>query len=231
MDLVSKQREQRKQRILETAHRLIGDRGYEGVTMRELADESLVSVPTLYNLFGGKNELLSAAVEAYFTNLIGGAERESGEKGLARILALCRTLSVQIPRNAEYSRSLMAFFGGTSESSQLRELVARELTNEIVQSLEEMKSARQLAAYVDTVALGERLASLLIMTCFEWATGHVSDASLGSAVLFSASALLNGFARGKAAALVEETIRGNQASAVVPRNPELIQAHGDAGSD
>ena len=36
--------------------------------MRELAEESLVSVPTLYNLFGGKNELLSAVVESYFNS-------------------------------------------------------------------------------------------------------------------------------------------------------------------
>ena len=60
MDLVSKQREERKQRILEVGRRQIAAHGFDGVTMRELAEESLVSVPTLYNLFGGKNELLSA---------------------------------------------------------------------------------------------------------------------------------------------------------------------------
>jgi AcrR family transcriptional regulator len=80
MDLVSKQREERKQRILEVGRRQIAENGFDGVTMRELAEESLVSVPTLYNLFGGKNELLSAVVESYFERLLGSAlRRPTGE--------------------------------------------------------------------------------------------------------------------------------------------------------
>ena len=50
MDLVTKQREERKRRILEVARQLIAKHGYDGVTMRDLAEKSLVSVPTLYNL-------------------------------------------------------------------------------------------------------------------------------------------------------------------------------------
>ena len=75
MDLVTQQREERRQRILEVARLLMADRGYDGVTMRELAEKSLVSVPTLYNLFGGKNKLLFAAVESYFLDLMRNAER------------------------------------------------------------------------------------------------------------------------------------------------------------
>ena len=87
MDLVTKQREERKERILEVARRLIADLGYEGITMRELADESLVSVPTLYNLFGGKNELLFAAVESHIDGLLYLAgESASESEGLATIL-------------------------------------------------------------------------------------------------------------------------------------------------
>ncbi len=79
MDLVAKQREERKRRILDVARKLIAEKGYDGVTMRELADLSLVSVPTLYNLFGGKNELLFAAVESYFAELLGGPALSGAE--------------------------------------------------------------------------------------------------------------------------------------------------------
>ena len=222
MDLVSKQREERKQRILDAARRLIAERGYEGVTMRELADESLVSVPTLYNLFGGKNELLIAAVEAYFMDLLARAEERTEVRGLSKLFAVCQALSVQMPRHAEYARSLMAFFGGTVESTQLREFVARELTNQLVDALEEMRERRQLVAWVDTVALGERLASLMIMTSFEWANQHISDEALPSAVLFGTAALVYGFARGKSMAELEQVIQEHQVAAVVPRDPERL---------
>ena len=46
MDLVTRQKEERKQRILDVARLLIADRGYEGVTVRDLAEKSLVSVTT-----------------------------------------------------------------------------------------------------------------------------------------------------------------------------------------
>lgn len=218
MDLVSKQREERRQRILEAARKLIADRGYDGVTMRELADASLVSVPTLYNLFGGKNELLFAAVERYFRDLLSTARRSEDVEGLNRLFAVCETLGVHMPRHAEYTRSLMAFFGGTQESTQLREFVARELTNELVEALEEMKARRQLVPWIDCVALGERLATLMIMTSFEWAAHHIDDDGLRAAMLFGAAAMVYGFARGKAAAAIEEILREQQGRAVVPRS-------------
>jgi AcrR family transcriptional regulator len=91
MDLVTRQREERKQRILEVARQLIAEHGYDGVTMRDLAEKSLVSVPTLYNLFGGKNDLLFAAVESYFVDLMGNAQLVEAEEGLAKIISLAET--------------------------------------------------------------------------------------------------------------------------------------------
>jgi AcrR family transcriptional regulator len=230
MDLVAKQREERRQRILDVARRLIAERGYEGVTMRELADESLVSVPTLYNLFGGKSELLFAAVEAYFRGLLSLAHRSGDEEGLPKVLAVCETLGASMPRHAEYARSLMSFFGGAQESTQLREFVARELTNELVVALEQMQAKKQLVAWVDCDALGERLATLMIMTSFEWAAQHLSDRTLGSAMLFGAAAMIHGFARGKSAVEIEQIVRDHQADAVVPRR-EVARAARAAAAD
>lgn len=226
MNLVSKQREERRERILHVARRLIAERGYEGVTMRELADESLVSVPTLYNLFGGKNELLFAAVESFFLELFGRARDRGKGEGLARVLAVCQTLGGGMPLHAEYARSIMAFFGGTTDSTALREFVAREMTSEIIEGLDEMRARRQLVDWVDLDALGERLASLMIMTGFEWANQHISDAAIEPAMRFGAAAMLLGFARGKAANELVEIVRANQDAAVVPRREEAKRRRG-----
>ena len=218
MDLVSKQREERKQRILDVGRRLIAEHGFDGVTMRELAEESLVSVPTLYNLFGGKNELLSAVVESYFAKLMGNALRRPTGEGLPRIFAVCRLLSVHLPQNAEYARSLMTFSLGTTDSSPVLEFVARELAHEFVLALEQMQVRRQLVAWVDLEVLAERLASLLLMITFEWGNRHLSDEALESTMLFGAASMLLGFGRGKAAAELEAVVREHQVTAVIPRD-------------
>lgn len=218
MDLVSKQREERKQRILEVGRRLIAAHGFDGVTMRELAEQSLVSVPTLYNLFGGKNELLSAVVESYFAKLMGSALRRPTGEGLPRIFAVCRLLSVHLPQNAEYARSLMTFSLGSSGSSPVLEFVASELAHEFGLALEQMQGRRQLVAWVDGEALAERLASLVLMVTFEWGNRQLSDEALEAAMLFGAASMLLGFGRGKAAAELEAAVREHQTAAVIPRD-------------
>ena len=214
MDLVTRQREERKQRILDVARLLIADHGYEGVTMRELAEKSLVSVPTLYNLFGGKNELLFAAVESYFKRLLGGGERAGTEEGLSKLLALIETVSRETVRHAGYMRALMGFFGGPGASAGLLELVERELTSQLVEALEQMQRQRQLAAWVDPQALSERLRGQLTIVTFEWSQHYLSDAGLRGASLYGAGALLLGLARGKAADQIERLVRKHQSAAV-----------------
>jgi AcrR family transcriptional regulator len=229
MDLVTRQREERRQRILDVARLLIADRGYEGVTMRELAEKSLVSVPTLYNLFGGKNELLFAAVESYFERLLWGGRRAGTEEGLSKLLSLIETVSRETVRHAAYMRALMGFFGGPGASAGLLELVSSELTSQIMEALEQMQSQRQLAAWVNPRALSERLTGQLTIVTFEWSQRLLSDAGLRGAMLYGTGALLLGLARGKAAGEIERLVRKHQSAAVArkggradPRRTETL---------
>ena len=214
MDLVTRQKEERRQRILEMARRLIGDRGYERVTMRELAEASLVSVPTLYNLFGGKNELLFAAVEAHFTELLGSEERMGGRFGLTRLVAMAKLMSAQTLENVTYSRNLMSFFGGGGAGGvMLREFVSVQLAEQMLCALEQMQIKRQLVAWADAQALAERLASQIIITTFEWSNGQLDDATLEPAMLYGLGVMLLGVARGKTAAQIEALVKANQKKA------------------
>ncbi|MGE4607774.1 MAG: helix-turn-helix domain-containing protein, partial [Myxococcota bacterium] len=62
MDLRTEQKAERRERILGSAREMIGARGYESLTMRDLARTARVTVPTIYNLIGGKEAVLFAAV-------------------------------------------------------------------------------------------------------------------------------------------------------------------------
>lgn len=57
-------RPQRRQAILETASQLFSERGFRGVTTRDLASAVGVSEPVLYEHFSTKEELYSAIIES-----------------------------------------------------------------------------------------------------------------------------------------------------------------------
>ena len=53
----------RRQRILESARKLLADAGQDGLSMRKLAKEASLSVTTLYNLVGSREDILRALIE------------------------------------------------------------------------------------------------------------------------------------------------------------------------
>jgi hypothetical protein len=109
---------------------------------------------------------------------------------------------------------MMGFFGNVSDAGGLHEFVASQLTNELVGALEQMQRKRQLAAWVDPRALGERLASQISITTFEWARSQLSDEGLRGAMLYGTGVILLGLARGKARAELERLVRKHQGAAV-----------------
>jgi AcrR family transcriptional regulator len=75
MDLRQRNIEMRKRRILEAARQLIAAEGLEGLSMRKLARQASLSVRTLYNLHGSKEQIVRGVIAQGFTSLIAGLER------------------------------------------------------------------------------------------------------------------------------------------------------------
>ena len=60
---------QRAERILDHARAMIAEEGYDALKIRELAARAELTVPTIYNLIGGKSEILSRIIEALVERL------------------------------------------------------------------------------------------------------------------------------------------------------------------
>ena len=75
-DTRTRNMEKRRERILEQARKMLAEGGFEALNLRDLADVSGVTVPTLYNLIGNKAEILRALV------LGGFAEYEAEMEGM-----------------------------------------------------------------------------------------------------------------------------------------------------
>lgn len=58
--------EKRRKRILEQARKTLAEGGFDALNLRDLADVSGVTVPTIYNLVGNKAEILKAIVLGAF---------------------------------------------------------------------------------------------------------------------------------------------------------------------
>ncbi len=198
MDLLAQQRAEREARILDAARELIERVGYQNVTIRDLAAESRVSVPTLYKLFGDKNALLRAAVEDRFAAVLRFIERDPALEGLELAIALVEGCSRELLRTTSYSKAVLAAFMGADQAGELSEMVARELTAELETALLQMRETDQLEAWADPRALAERLASHQIMVCLEWQSGHLKSRSMTSAMLFGLATILLGVSRGAA---------------------------------
>ncbi len=62
----SQQREEARRAILDATESLLVEQGYEGFSMRRLADRCGYTAPTIYHHFGDKQGLLDSVVEARF---------------------------------------------------------------------------------------------------------------------------------------------------------------------
>ena len=67
-------KERRKARILSEARNLIAEEGFDALTISELAVRSEVTIPTVHNLLGKKNDIVLAVFRGLVDNMMVLAE-------------------------------------------------------------------------------------------------------------------------------------------------------------
>jgi len=84
MGLRERKKTQTRQLIADTAWRLFADRGFERVTVAEVAREAQVAVATVFNYFPTKEDLFFFPLEVFGADLVEAvAARAAGEPALA----------------------------------------------------------------------------------------------------------------------------------------------------
>jgi AcrR family transcriptional regulator len=86
MSLRERKKEQTRQLIADTARRLFAERGFDAVTVAEVAREADVSEKTVFNYFPTKEELFYSRLEAFEEELLQAVrERAPGSSILAAV--------------------------------------------------------------------------------------------------------------------------------------------------
>ena len=213
MNLRVQQKAERRSRILDAAREIIATRGYDALTMRELARVARVTVPTIYNLIGSKDELLRAAVQQQTAHFIEGIESAPRRTPASRVLSVVNLCIDELLREPRYYRSLLQLFFSAEAGKGPRDSVTNTLSEQFERALLDMAESGELASWTDVHALADRLGSHMRVTTLEWAHGGLSPEQLRSASLYGSCLLLLGVSRGRSAQELAQTALDSQGAA------------------
>ena len=201
---------ERRRRILAAARALVAARGYERLTMRELARASRVTVPTLYNLVGGKEAVLAAAVEEQTARFLARVERRRGASPAARLLATIDACTRELLALPAYYRTLLRVLYAADAAAPVRERVDAALGGELRAALAAIADGGELARWVDRRALLANLRAQLGASALAWAAGQLDDARFRAVAAHQACLGLLGVTSGRSHAALLRAARASQ---------------------
>jgi len=207
MSLLELQKAARRARILAEARGLMARRGWAGVTMRDLASASHVSVPTVYNLIGGKEALLGALMEDLFAT-VSEAGVVSVEDVVSRARALWSAGLVPFLEAPEYARELVCLFVSSRATSELRRYHDERYVQLMATVIADSQRKGELSDLVSAYSLARTMYSLWIAQTIRWAQGDLDDEELSVAVDRGLSLLLLGVAEGVARTELHRLLKG-----------------------
>jgi AcrR family transcriptional regulator len=194
------QMNRRRDRILNAARQVISEQGYQHLTMRALAQESGVTVPTIYNLIGNKDAVLGATIQD------GAGRFFEDVRPNANPVSILEKNVEELLRQPAYYRPLLRVLlngGATEAMADIDTLYLRHLR----ESLEALIERGEIEPWVDCAILAERMLSNLYGASSEWATGVLSDEALPVAASYDACVALAGVATEKSRSRFQNRVR------------------------
>ena len=201
MNLITENRLARRAAIMESARQMIAEKGYEAITIRELAEACRVSVPTLYNQFGRKDQLLAAAIEDHFVREPGQDSIKTNLIGLDRIFAIFDFITNQFLEAPAFHRRLLEAFGSLDSVQQVQRSITESLAHEITCELSGMQQRKELAPWVDVELLAGQVTTAFVSSTILWGSGGIKENQLTASVQYGTGLVLSGVVAGESAAL------------------------------
>ena len=210
MNLMSENRLARRASMMETARQMIAEKGYESIKIRELAAACRVSVPTLYNQFGGKDQLLAAAIEDHFVGDPDQVKIKTSLNGLERIFAILDFITSQFLQAPDFHRRLLEAFGSLDSTQQVQRSITASLAHEIGQELGMMQDRRELESWAAPELLAGQVTTAFISSTIDWGSGGIKENELTAAVQYGTGLVLAGVVTGDNVLLVGQRIKAAQ---------------------
>lgn len=179
---LSNRRIERRVRIMSVTLDLIAAKGYDAVTVSELAAASGVSKKTLYDIYGSKEDVLAAAVAGRIADVLCRIQTNVACVGLDKLPEIIRQLidaDLEIPT---LSRALAPLLIQGASKFKINTFF-HEMHRK---ALLEMRELGQLAEWADIDFAVQCLMMDHISTLNIWAGGGISDEQLEAYSLIGA---------------------------------------------
>lgn len=178
--------EARRRRILDAARRIIVSGGTSALSMRKLAKEADLSVTTLYNLFGAREDILVALIEDGIDGMDGVLEREAP---LADPFERCRaviTVSTRhIAENEEIYRPMMvASYDRLSLDVERDHSIAERAAGMQAVAITAAIEQGLLLDTLDPAQLGRQIYHGYELALVQWAHGLLDEAGFRARALY-----------------------------------------------
>jgi len=177
----------RRRRILEEASRLLAAGGTDALTLRALATRACVTVPTIYNLIGPKDEVVAALIAEALDTMDHAMATTPSLRGIARAEAAVRSnISLCFGEPDRYGalyRSLH-HIQGRADDAMLGPLLRR--AGEVFQaSVREAHKDGDLHGRLRALPLGHHILHGQLETFRLWGVGSLSPAATEARALYA----------------------------------------------
>ena len=171
--------EKRRQRILSAARTTLAREGVDGLTVRKLASEAGITVPTIYNLIGNKDDLLRRLLEelvARAEQALAEVEEDDPIEATARVVGTLATLFAQ---DEDFSRAALRAGqqlerSGTNSNGALR--IWQRSAQVAKQICTDAAEAGLLKGECDPARIGERAYDSYRIAAIDWLDGVIDVA-------------------------------------------------------
>lgn len=166
---------ERRDRILEAARDIVAEQGVDRLTMRELARRSRVTVPTLYNLVGGRDQVIREAVRERTALFVAGIVVPATGDPADRVLAVAEACVRELLDTPTYYRPLLNWIFSAEAAGEVQAEVGRALTREFRRALDALNDGGGLASFADPGVMAGSMSRYLGAASVAWARGELDE--------------------------------------------------------
>lgn len=188
------------------ARTMISENGVGGVHIRSLADRCGIAPQTIYNNFGGRDELILSAIDELLSLQLKTAKMQASNWGIHPILSVCE-LAARLLEAETYTRALVHSMVEGTENDPLRKLICERSAAVDAEVLKGMRTRDELQPWVDISEAVNMMDGVRFVTLKRWISeGTIEPGSLRHQMIASAGMCLIGISKGAAREAIEQQI-------------------------
>ena len=166
---------ERRRRILREARKLLVARGLEGFSYRELGRAAKVAERTIYNAFGGREQVIAMAIRRYYDQFVATIRHNYPNDTLDGILEQLFCTHVRNGDIKNYTKAVVALYYSPTADPAIREALRRIGVDGLSPWVLAMKRAGELRPGVDFDDLVDNLSNVQYMILAGWCLGEVDN--------------------------------------------------------